>query len=305
VNYGYVFLKVNSSGVIVMREVAMFYSRKAMTSTSFRSEVDKPVAETKRVVYITGITGIIGRILVEHLADRYCLRGNSRSGTTLAGAAIVAGDISDADFMREQLQGVDTLVHLAGVSNPRADWEDVLSSNIAATYVVYEAARMAGVRRIIYASSNHVTGILMEKRVPMTVDSPVRPDGFYGVSKVFGETLGRLYADRYGISVLNLRIGWVTGETDPTRTVEFFSQMRNIEWRRPYPWMWLSVADCVRAFQCAIEAPPTIDFGTYYVMSANRGSLWDMSNTRDDLGYIPQDDLAALFDQFGVPYDFS
>jgi len=253
----------------------------------------------KRVVYITGITGIIGRFLVEGLRNEHRLRGNSRRGTPMEGAEVAKGDVADREFMREQLQGADTVIHLGANSHPSAPWESVLHSNIEGTYEVFEAARLAGARRVIFASSNHVTGILTQLAQDMDVTVPVRPDGFYGVSKAFGETLGRFYADRYGISVLNYRIGWILAETDEARLVEVFKRFRHAG-----PLMWLSVRDCVEAFRCGIEADPSLTYGIYYIVSNNRDMLWDISNARAEIGYHPKDDLGALFDRCGAPYDF-
>src|SRR5690606_38664691 len=119
----------------------------------------------RRVVYITGVTGNIGRVLAQGLAGEYELRGNSRSGDPVEGVRVAKGNITDGEFMRRELEGVDTVIHLAGDASPRASWQSVLENNIDGTYQVYEAARLAGVRRIIFASTNHVTGILTERAV--------------------------------------------------------------------------------------------------------------------------------------------
>lgn len=257
------------------------------------------LAATQKTIYITGITGTIGRILATGLQERYRVRGNARRAADVPGAEVAVGDVSDGAFMREQLEGVDTLIHLAADPSPWADWSSLLTSNIDGTYQVYEAARLAGVERIIFASTNHVTGILTEQVVDMDVNVPVRPDSLYGVSKSFGEALGRYYSDRYGLSVLNFRIGWLIGERPDDEVVAFFKDRRDA-----YPLMWLSPRDCVHAHVCGIEAPRELRLGTYYIMSNNRDMLWDMENAREELGYRPQDDLAVLFDKAGVPYDF-
>lgn len=263
-----------------------------------KGDVGMP-ADGRRTVYITGIGGNIGRTLVEGLKDRYRLRGCNLDPVELEGAQVQQGDIRDAAFMRRELEGVDTLIHLAANPSIWAEWDSVLTTNIDGTYQVYEAARQAGVRRIIFASTNHVTGILTEKAVDMDPTVPIRPDCLYGVSKAFGEALGRFYSDRYGLSVLNYRIGWFPEPKEPREVVEFYRHRQDA-----YPLMWLSVRDAIHAFQCGIEADPELKFGIYYIMSRNRDMLWDMSNAEKELGYRPQDDLGALFDQFGVPYNF-
>jgi Nucleoside-diphosphate-sugar epimerases len=253
----------------------------------------------RRVVYITGVTGNIGRVLAQGLANAYELRGNSRSGAPVEGVRVSKGNITDGEFMRRELEGVDTVIHLAGDPSPGASWQSVLENNIDGTYQVYEAARLAGVRRIIFASTNHVTGILTERAVEMDEHTPFYPDTLYGVSKAAGEALGRFYAERYGLSVLNFRIGWFLGHRDEKSIVDLFKNRKDA-----YPLMWLSPRDCIQAHRCGIEAPDELKFGSYYIMSNNRDALWDMTNAREELGYEPQDDLAALFEKYGEPYNF-
>jgi len=252
-----------------------------------------------REVYITGITGRIGRLLAEELSKLYRIRGNSRSGTQVQGAEVARGDVRDLEFMRRQFEGVDTVIHLGADPSPRASWESVLYNNIDGTYKVYEAARLAGVKRVIFASTNHVTGILTEKVVDMDQNTPFRPDSYYGISKATGEVMGRYYSDRYGISVLNFRIGWIGDWETDEEIVNHFKSLKSA-----YPLMWLSRRDCVEAHRCGIEAPPEITYGTYYIMSKNKDMLWDMTNAREELGYEPKDDLAELFAKFGLPFNF-
>jgi len=253
----------------------------------------------KRRVYITGITGKIGRVLGRELGQEYDIAGNSRSGTPVDGATVAKGDVLDRSFIRSQLSGVDTVIHLAADPSPRATWESISANNINGAYEVFEAARLGGVRRIIFASSNHVTGILTEQAVDMDTTVPIRPDSYYGLSKAFGEALGRYYHDRYGLSVLNFRIGWIPGELSEEALIERFKDRGDA-----YPLMWLSPGDCVRAHRAGIEAPDSLGYGTYYIMSRNRDMLWDMQNAREELGYDPQDDLGEIFDRHGVPYNF-
>src|SRR5690606_15664015 len=129
----------------------------------------------------------IGRLLARELSSSYRIKGNSRSGTPVEGAEVAQGDVTDADFLRDQLEGVDTVIHLAADPSPRASWESVLSNNIDGTYKLYEAALETGVRRVIFASTNHVTGVLTEQAVDMDTTVPYRPDSYYGISKATGE----------------------------------------------------------------------------------------------------------------------
>lgn len=257
------------------------------------------MSATKRLVYITGVTGSIGRALAAGLAGEYRLKGCSRRGDPVPGVEVAKGDIKDLEFLRREFEGVDTVIHLAADPSPRASWESVLHSNIDGTRNVFEAARLAGVRRVIFASSNHATGILTERAVEMDENTPYRPDSFYGVSKAAGEILGRYYSDRYGLSVLNFRIGWFLHTQDEQAIIATFKDRKDA-----YPLMWLSVRDCVEAHRRGIEAPDELKFGIYYIMSNNKDMLWDMSNAQRDLGYVPQDDLSRLFAKYGVKYDF-
>src|SRR5262245_59293538 len=159
-------------------------------------------------VLITGAAGGIGGVLRAGLAGRYSLlrladvRPCSAAGK---GEEAIVADFSALDAALAATRGIDCVVHLAGI--PReAEWERILPNNIVGTYNLFEAARRNGVKRVVFASSNHVTGF---HRVGQPVDPalPPRPDSRYGVSKVFGESLGRLYADKHGLSVACLRIG--------------------------------------------------------------------------------------------------
>jgi nucleoside-diphosphate-sugar epimerase len=107
---------------------------------------------------------------------------------------------------------------------------------------------------------------------PVYANQPVRPDSLYGVSKAFGENLGRHYSDRYGISVICLRIGW------------FLPQPRDEISR----WMWLSPRDCAQLVTLSLES--TLPFGVFYAISGNSGRHWDITDTIEKLGYRPQDD---------------
>jgi uronate dehydrogenase len=230
-------------------------------------------------VLITGAAGEIGSVLHRGLKGRYGLlrladvRLVSSEG---AGEESVTGDFTDPAFAESVMQGIDCVVHLAGV--PREDaWEKILPNNIAATYNVFEGARRAGVKRIVFASSNHTIGYYrVEGRVGR--DVPVRPDSRYGVSKVFGEAVGRLYADKHGLSVACLRIGSFRAAPADARQLT----------------TWLSHGDMVELARCAIEAPD-YHFIVVYGISANTRARWDSPDAAK-IGYKPRDnaeDFAA------------
>lgn len=226
-------------------------------------------------VLITGAAGIIGRTLAQGLADRYDLVLTDVDPGAGPDAGIVPLDVRDLVACTRALDGVETVVHLAGAASPQADWETVLDLNIVGTRTVLEASRQVGVRRVVLASSNHAMGMYdRDERWPVYGSMPPRPDSPYGVSKVVGETLGRYYHDAFGLEVLVLRVGWSTGDHGAAR--EELLQA-----------MWLSERDTVEVFRCAVEAP--VPFGIYYATSDNANRRWDMTDTMVDLGYRPRD----------------
>jgi nucleoside-diphosphate-sugar epimerase len=229
----------------------------------------------RRRVLITGAAGRIGASLAEQLRDRYDLR--LQYNRTVPEQPPVAdhliADIAQYDQIAPAMAGIDAVVHMAADPSTRATWESVHQNNIVGTYNVFESARLAGVRKIIFATTNHVMGMYdRDGRWPIYAHQPVRPDSLYGVSKAFGEALGRYYVDQYGLSVICLRIGWFLP--------------------RPHDeiglWMWLSPRDCAQIVWRAVESE--LDFGVFYAISQNTRRRWDISDTMVKLGYQPEDD---------------
>lgn len=236
-------------------------------------------AEQPMRVLITGAGGWIGNDLAERLRDRFSLRllYHRRTPEQPPVADWVQPDTTDIDQLTAAMDGIDAVVHMAADPSTRAPWESVLENNIIVTYNVYEAARRAGVRRIVFASTNHVMGMYDRDRAwPIYADQPVRPDSLYGVSKAFGEALGRYWYDQHGVSVICLRIGWMTPE--PRNEIS--------------QWMWLSPRDCAQLVARALESD--IGFGIFYAISGNAGRHWDISDTIERLGYRPEDDAARF-----------
>lgn len=232
-------------------------------------------------VLITGAAGKIGTALRNGLAGRYPLLrlcdtrdlGIARSGEETATA-----DLTDPASATRVTAGMDAVVHLAGVAHEDS-WERILPNNIAATYNLFEAARESGVKRILFASSNHTVGYYPARR-EVGIDVPPRPDSRYAVSKVLGEALGRLYADKFGVSVICLRIG---------------SFRRAPESRRQLA-TWISPRDMVQLAIRSLETP-NIHFAVYYGISANRRRrLTDDAATV--IGFKPMDDAEAYASQF-------
>lgn len=229
----------------------------------------------RRNVLITGAGGTIGKTLADGLRGTYDLRLHFR---TLPAAPqemeSVAADISSLEATLPIAEGIDTIVHLAGNPSVPAPWDSVFQNNIAGTYNVLEAARIAGVRRVVFASTNHVMGMYDRNgNWPVYNHLPVRPDSLYGVSKACGEALGRHYYDAFGLSFISLRIGWFMATPD----------MDNDVGRA----MWLSPRDCVQVVRCAVETEE--EFGVFYAISDNPNRRWDLTDTMLKLGYRPQD----------------
>ncbi|MEV7471933.1 NAD(P)-dependent oxidoreductase [Streptomyces kronopolitis] len=236
---------------------------------------------TPRHVLLTGAAGGIGAFLRERLpAYGYALRLFDIVPVPGDPDAIAA-DLLDDTALRAAVRGVDAVVHLAGISQ-EAPFEDLLRSNIEGTYRLYEAARAEGVRRIVLASSNHAVGFTPRPAVPgaaVATTTPLRPDTFYGLSKCFGENVASLYADKYGIETVSLRIG----SCYPCpRTVRMLAT-------------WLSPADCARLVHAALTAEE-VHHTVVYGISANARAWWDLS-AGAILGYIPQDDAEVFAGQ--------
>ena len=230
-------------------------------------------------VLITGAAGRIGRVLRAGLKDRYQLRLMDRQ--PIAGAEVAdvhIGDAADLEWMETVCAGVDAVVHLAGDPSMGASWQSVLDINIKGTYATYEAARRGGASRLVFASSNHATGFYEQEGIYTTPEMLPRPDSLYGVSKSFGEDLGRFYVDQYGMKAFCLRIG----SFQPDESVAKRGSDRILS-------TWLSHRDTVQLVWRCLEAEG-VDFGIYYDISGNARAYWDIQNARRELGYAPEDD---------------
>ena len=194
-------------------------------------------------------------------------------------------DLGDLEGMTSAFDGMDGVIHLGGFPTEE-DFHDIAQVNIVGTFHVFEAARRAGVSRVVLASTNHVTGFYPVD-VRVDPDMPARPDTFYGVSKAAGEAIGRLYADKFGLRVACLRIG-----TYEDRPLE-----------RRHMSTWASPDDTVAAFKAAMNSPD-LDFSIFYVVSSNRDNYWDMEAGKR-VGFVPTDHAEDFKrDLGGAVYEF-
>ncbi len=231
----------------------------------------------KRIV-ITGAAGNLGRKVAGHLEsqdgyDIILLDIDPRGDP-----GIISADLSRSDDSWEQhFEGVHTVVHLAADPRPHAPWESLEKLNVDLAINVYSAAIAKGAKRLIFASSNAAMGGYRDEKGPITHDLPTWPVNNYGVTKVVGERIGKLYSKRYGLSVICLRIGAVgKGKNNPNPT--------SLWWQS----MWLSNRDLCQAVEKAFNVGD-VPFAVLNLMSNNAGMRWDLTETRRVLGYEPKD----------------
>lgn len=242
-------------------------------------------------VVITGSAGLIGGIVRAELGRDHALRGVD----IVAGPGVdVVTDMCRLANVRRAFEGAEVVVDLAADGSPFSTWKTVCDNNVRATLNAFEAARDAGVKRVVFASSNR-TVAMYERDEPyasvvsgeidgldpaalsrIRVDSPARPDSPYGVGKVMGEAAARYYADSAGLSVLCLRIGTVRPDDRPAQERHFAT--------------FLTHRDLAMLIRCCVEAPESLRYGVYFGVSANTWRIWELEPAREQLGYTPVDD---------------
>jgi nucleoside-diphosphate-sugar epimerase len=248
------------------------------------------MVESKKNVLITGSEGIIGKILVQRLVDYNMIRLDRYY---IKDKNYIRLDLTNFEVLRKELKNylpIDCILHLAADSKVNAPWESVLKNNIVATRNVFDFAGENHIEKVIFTSSNHVTGLYegsppslhLQNEIGELIDSnmPIRPDSYYAVSKVFGEAIGRYFSETYNIKVICLRIGTVLKDDNPQINNRFRST-------------WLSHDDLVELIRLSLESE--VKFGIYYGVSNNTRRFWDISNAKKELGYEPKDNAEKWF----------
>jgi NAD+ dependent glucose-6-phosphate dehydrogenase len=257
-------------------------------------------------VLVTGAYGLIGNLVYSRLLSQpemYDVYGMSRTlkqsqrtegieVCPVEESRLRVGDLTDFDSVRRAVEGMDVVVHMA--ADPAGmNWESVLNNNMVGSYHIFEASRLAGVKRVLYASSNQVVfgygqeepfkslfhgefeAVDPQALTPIDHLQPTRPLNLYACGKVFGEALAHMYAYKMGMSCLVLRIGWVLGDDRPPT-----------KWGRA---VWCSQRDVVQLVEKAIQAPPELKYDVFFGHSDNLYNMVDLSHAKQVLGYSPQD----------------
>jgi nucleoside-diphosphate-sugar epimerase len=259
------------------------------TTASFGLDVPAAAGEpAARSVLVTGAEGNIGSYFAEHSHRRYPLRLMVRPGDKADKSdrirpfgEVVEANLDDLPALKRHCRGMDTIVHLAADASPSVTWDSILPNNIVGTYNLFVAAKSAGCRRVIYASSVHaISGYPPD--IQVKPNEPVNPGDLYGVSKCFGEAMARYMAEQEGISAVCIRIG-------------AFQPAEVAKKRKGVGMMdaWVSQRDLNQLIQKCIDAQG-LRFAIFHGLSNNRFKRMDISNARELVGYAPQDDLTEL-----------
>jgi uronate dehydrogenase len=222
-------------------------------------------------VLVTGAAGDVGtrlRKLMRGLYPHIRWSDIRMPADLAAGDEFMPADLTDYAQVEKIVAGIEGIVHLGGYST-NGPWPAIHSANVVGCYNLFEAARQAGVKRVVFASSNHAVGFYPREQ-KIGVDVTVRPDSFYGVSKAFGEALGSLYVDKHGLRVTCLRIGNVGDAPIDKRRLS----------------IWIDARDLLQLLRIGLEHPD-IRFEIFYGMSDNADAWWDNANA-ERFGYRPQ-----------------
>lgn len=241
-------------------------------------------------ILITGSEGLIGNLLSSRLSEYNIVKLDqifSKSANYVRSNLQSIGELKDkiAEYL-----AIDCIWHLAGHCDPKASWNSILVNNIIATRTIFEFARECGVSKVISASSNHVTGLFEgnppslhlqpDKKTIVSEKLPIGPDSYYGVSKAFGEALGKYFSETFKIKTICLRLGSVLKGDNPSNNPRHRST-------------WLSHNDLLILVEGAMKS--NVDYGIYYGVSNNSRRFWDLTNTQNELKYYPKDNAEIFY----------
>ena len=245
---------------------------------------------TRPKVLVTGASGLIGGLVIRDLSDKYEFSGLSRR--PVPGIVHTQAEISDPVAIRKASQGMDMVLHLAAETHEYDDWDKEMQNTIGGTLNMFRAAEQAGVKRVVFMSTGSTMcgyewyegspyGKLAANQLQslppgeklLDYRDPPRPDSFYGVGKLFGENTGRLFSDRYGMSVICIRLGAVLPSDQP-------------ELIRHYPG-YLSQADAVQMVDKCLDAPDSVRFDIFDAISENQRRWRDTSHAKQVIGWRP------------------
>ena len=238
--------------------------------------------DKKNVVLVTGSAGRIGQAVVAELVQRgHMVRGFDRRPSAGVSEDVV-GTLTDFAAVQRAMQGITTLIHLAATPDDADFLSELLPNNIVGVYHVFEAARPAGVQRMILASSGQVVWhSRLRGPLPLGADATLTPRYWYAAGKVFLEAAGRAFSETHGMSVLAIRLGWCPRDAE---------QIREIPTHEWAPDVYLSPADAGRFFACAVEARAQIPFAVFYATSIPAKTIrYDLKPAETLLGYKPKD----------------
>lgn len=238
--------------------------------------------KTDNLVLVTGSAGRIGQAVVAELRQRGVpARGFDRVPTPGI-EDFVLGDIASANDVRQAVQGTSTIIHLAATPDDADFLTELLTPNIIGVYLLLEAARVSGVRRLVLASSGQVNWWQREAgQLPVRVEDPPSPKYWYAAGKMFMESIGRGFAEMHDMSVIVARLGWCPRTPEHVRQIALSEIDQDV---------YFSPGDAGRFFACAAAAPDTVRFAIVYASSKPpHKAHFDLEPAERLLGYVPRD----------------
>ncbi|MCI0747213.1 MAG: NAD(P)-dependent oxidoreductase [Verrucomicrobia subdivision 3 bacterium] len=242
----------------------------------------------RKRVLITGPGGRVGPHILPLLRDEFALRLFDTKELAIEGDdEFVRGDIQDFALLKQACEGIETMIHLAAISDEDDFYSRLLPVNLAGVYNAFEAAKQAGVKRVIFTSTGQ-TVLNYPKGHWVTPEMPPRPSTVYACTKLFGEALARYYSDIHGLSMFCIRLCYFRPYDSELLRTPGHDVLR--EWCSPRDLAQLLVK-CMHS---------SVKFAVFFGVSANTGRFWDISNAQELVGYEPEDNAADYFAQSQV-----